>query len=167
MGNTFGGGGEESLYLSNGGTEAFIDVLMPAVSDLADDEWDYRFAALLTLQDQSVMGHGAVGFDLQDIAWGSIAVERARAKDFVLRAITLASSRHRWSELSYDPPFALDYLRRFKAMVESFVPSDDVHLVGGFPGPDERAVASCPQHRVLSALPRWEGCFLCTRLGQW
>ncbi|WP_244417030.1 hypothetical protein [Streptomyces hygroscopicus] len=46
MGNVCGGG-ERSLCLSNGGTEAFIDVLMLAVSDLADDVWDYRFAALL------------------------------------------------------------------------------------------------------------------------
>ncbi|MGW7084679.1 hypothetical protein ACWGH2_14410 [Streptomyces sp. NPDC054871] len=162
MGNVFGGG-EQDLYLSNGGTEVFIDVLMLAVSDLADDVWDYRFAALLTLQDQNVMGRGAVGFDLQDIAWGTTPQGRARSKDFVLRAIALASSRHRWSELGYDPPSARDYLRRFKAMVESFVPADDTPLLGGFPGADERAMASCSQHRILSALPHWEGCFLCTR----
>lgn len=48
----------QSLCLSNGGTEVFIDVLMPAVSDFADDVGDYRFAALLTLQDQNVMGRG-------------------------------------------------------------------------------------------------------------
>ncbi|WP_234339216.1 hypothetical protein [Streptomyces rimosus] len=57
--------------MTNGGTEAFIDVLMPAVADLADAMWDFRFAALLSLQDQQVMGRGAVGFDLHDIAWGA------------------------------------------------------------------------------------------------
>ncbi|GHH43213.1 hypothetical protein [Streptomyces candidus] len=67
----------QRLELSNGGTEVFIDVLMLAVSDLADEAWDYRFAALLTLQDQHV--------------------------------------------------------------------------------------GSCARHRVLSALPHWEGCFLCHR----
>ncbi|MFF4694330.1 hypothetical protein [Streptomyces chattanoogensis] len=162
MGNVFGGG-ELSLYLSNGGTEGFIDVLMLAVSDLADDVWDYRFAGLLTLQDQNVMGRGAVGFDLQDIAWGTTPRERARSKDFVLRATALALSCHRWSELGYDPPFAHDYLHQFKAMVESFVPADVAHLFGDFPGPDEGAMASCSQHRILSALPHWEGCFLCTK----
>lgn len=120
MGNVFGGG-EQSLYLPNGGTEVFIDVLMLAVSDLADDVWDYRFAALLTLQDQTVMGRGAVGFDLQEIDWGATPRGRARSKDFVLRATALALSRHRWNELGYDPPFAQDHLYRFKAMVESFV----------------------------------------------
>ncbi len=162
VGNVFSGG-EQSLYLSNGGTEVFIDVLMLAVSDLADDVWDYRFAALLTLQDQNVMGRGFVGFDLRDIAWGTSSRERARSKDFVLRAIALALSRHRWSELGYDPPFAQDYLYQFKDMVESFVPADDTQLADAFPGPDARAIASCAQHRILSALPHWEGCFLCTR----
>ncbi|MGP9022938.1 hypothetical protein ACT1U9_31605 [Streptomyces sp. BR1] len=162
MGNVFGGGGK-SLDLSNGGTEVFVDVLMLAVSELADDVWDYRFASLLTLQDQNVMGRGVVGFDLEDIAWGTTPSERARSKDFVLRATTLALSGHRWSELGYDPPFARDYLHQFKDMVDSFVSADDTDLVGGFPGPDERAMASCVQHRILSALPHWEGCFLCTR----
>ncbi|MGW0908772.1 hypothetical protein [Streptomyces sp. NPDC002853] len=161
MGNVFGGA-SKSLYLSNGGTEVFVNVLMLAVSDLADDEWDYRFASLLSLQDQNVMGRGAVGFDLRDIAWGATERERARSKDFVLRATALASSRHRWSELDYEPSFARDYLRQFKTMVESFEPTDEVLREGGFPGADERATASCALHRILSALPYWEGCFLCT-----
>ncbi|WP_406222664.1 hypothetical protein [Streptomyces decoyicus] len=165
MGNVFGGG-EQSLCLSNDGTEAFIDVLMPAVSDLADDVWDYRFAALLTRQDQNVMGRGTVGFDLQDIAWGTTPRRRARSKDFVLRATALALSRHRWSELGYIPSFAQDYLHQFKAMVEPFAPADDTHLAGGFPGPEERAMASRPQHRILSVLPHWDGCFLCTKPSQ-
>ncbi|WP_330479619.1 hypothetical protein OG301_38410 [Streptomyces platensis] len=162
MGNVFGGG-EQRLYLSNGGTEVFIDVLMLAVSELADDVWDYRFAALLTLQDQNVMGRGAVGFDLRDIAWGTTAQGRGRSKDFVLRATALALSRHRWSDLGDDLPFAQDYLLRFQAMVQSFEPADDTHDAEGFPGPEERAMASCTQHRILSALPHWDGCFLCTK----
>ena len=82
---------------------------------------------------------------------------------FVLRATALALRRHRWSELGCDPPFARDYLYQFKAMVESFVPADDIPLVGDFPGPGERAIASCSQHRILNALPYWQGCFLCTK----
>ncbi|MET9519445.1 hypothetical protein [Streptomyces sp. NPDC002994] len=162
MGNTFGAG-QQSLYLSNGGTEVFIDVLMLAVSDLVEDVWDCRFAALLTLQDQSIMGRGAVGFNLEDIDWGTTPQERSRSRDFVLCATTLAMSRHRWSELDYEPPFAQNYLRQFKDMVESFVPADAFHGTGVFPGLDERALACCTRHRILSALPHWEGCFLCTQ----
>ncbi|WP_433544291.1 hypothetical protein ACQPZG_03670 (plasmid) [Streptomyces sp. CA-294286] len=160
--NVFRGSGQ-CLELSNGGTEVFIDVLMLSVSDLADDEWDYRFAALLALQDQNVMGRGAVGFDLEDIAWGASAAESARSKDFVLRTVALALNRHRWSELGYDPSSARNHLLRFAFMVESILPSGGTRLCAGFPSPQERAVASCARHRVLSALPHWEGCFLCHR----
>lgn len=48
MSNIFSGGSHD-LDLSNGATAVFIDVLMLAVSDLASEDWDFRFAALLTL----------------------------------------------------------------------------------------------------------------------
>ncbi|MEU1787735.1 hypothetical protein ABZ553_17990 [Streptomyces sparsogenes] len=183
MGNVFRGRGD-SLSLSNGGTDVFLDVLTLAVSDLARDAWDYRFAALLTLQDQNVMGRGAVGFDLEEIDWGTTGAERARAKRFVVRAAELALRRHRWEELGYEPPYAEGYLRRFKAMVEAYEPEAHdpeaygpeahdpeahapaagaaVRHEGLFPRADEAAVASCVRHRVLSALPFWEGCRFCT-----
>ncbi|WEO96029.1 hypothetical protein A6P39_019415 [Streptomyces sp. FXJ1.172] len=162
MGNTFYGGGD-GLYLSNGGTAAFVDVLMLAVSDLVEEPWDYRFAALLALQDQNVMGRGAVGFDLEDIDWGASPEEQARNKDFVLRVTDLALNRHRWDELDYNPAFAADYLRRFRAMVAAYTPAsrgDGSPMA--FPCHEEAAMASCAHHRVLSALPHWEGCVLCT-----
>jgi hypothetical protein len=74
--NIFSGGGRK-LDLSNGGTEAFVEVLMLAVSGLASEAWHLRFAALLILQDQNVMGRGAVGFHLEEVDWG--AIESARA----------------------------------------------------------------------------------------
>ncbi|GAA2376138.1 hypothetical protein [Streptomyces cuspidosporus] len=188
MGNVFRGG-SDALSLSNGGTDVFVDVLTLAVSDLARDAWDHRFAALLTLQDQNVMGRGAVGFDLAEIDWGATGAERARAKRFVVRAAELALRRHRWEELGYEPPYAEGYLRRFKAMVEAYdpkAPDPEAHDSGAhdpeahdpeahdpaagpavrhaglFPGADQAAVASCVRHRVLSALPFWEGCRFCT-----
>lgn len=121
MGNTFHGGGR-ALSLSNGGTAVFVDVLMLAVSDLADSVWEYRFATLLTLQDQGVMGRGAVGFDLEDIDWGRSPGEWAAAKGFVLRVLDLALRRHRWDELGYEPPFAEGYLRQYRETVEAFDP---------------------------------------------
>ncbi|WP_424217304.1 hypothetical protein ACN20G_35055 (plasmid) [Streptomyces sp. BI20] len=160
MGNGFGGGGRV-LYLSNGGTTVFVEVLMPAVSDLAESEWDHRFAALLNLQDQRAMGRGAVGFDLEEIDWGETVEECARAKAFVLRAVDLALTRHRWDELSYDPPFAPDHLRRFRALVDSFDPVPGDPRAACFPAAHERAVACCVRHRILTALPLWDGCLFC------
>jgi hypothetical protein len=162
VGNTFHGGGD-SLYLSNSGTAVFVDVLTLAVSALVEEPWDYRFAALLSLQDQNAMGRGAVGFGLDDIDWGASPEERAQNKDFVLRVTDLALTRHRWDELDYDPPFAADYLRRFRAMVDAYTPlSGGERWPGAFPGDEEAAMASCARHRVLSALPHWEGCVFCT-----
>ncbi|MFJ2922188.1 hypothetical protein [Streptomyces sp. NPDC087307] len=162
MGNIFHGGGRD-LSMSNGGTAVFVDVLMLAVSDLAESVWEYRFAALLTLQDQSVMGRGVVGFDLEDIDWGDSPRERAAAKDFVLRVLDLALRRHQWDELGYDPPFAERYLRQYREMVEAFDPADAVRTSGiiPFPDPEEAAMAMCVRHRVLYAPAYWEPCVFC------
>ncbi|MGW3425774.1 hypothetical protein [Streptomyces phaeochromogenes] len=113
------------------------------------------------------MGRGAVGFDLAEFDRGAAERERARAKDFVLHATALAASGHRWSELGYHPPRVHDYLNRFTTMVESCTPPADRSAARGVPGPDEAAMASCVRHRVLSALPLWDGCFLCNRPRYW
>ncbi|WP_030620162.1 hypothetical protein [Streptomyces sclerotialus] len=162
MANVFTAG-EERLDLSNGGTDVFVEVLMLAVSALAESEWERRFAALLNQQDQHVMGNGVVGFDLADVDWGA---DPYGARDFVLRAVRLARHRHRWDELRYDPPHAEGYLRRYEAMVAAFDPLDPPppgFLAGctDFPAPEEAASASCLRHRVLSGLPQWHGCVFC------
>ncbi|MEU6294219.1 hypothetical protein [Streptomyces erythrochromogenes] len=168
--NTFRGSDGRHLEMTNGGTAVFVDVLVLAVSTLACDPWDFRFAALLTLQDQNVMGRGVVGFDLAELDWGDTPQERAAAKDFLLRVLDLALTRHRWDELTYEPPRAEGYVRTYRAMVEAFDPETAgaptvVYMRagrGGLPGPDEAAMASCTAHRVLDALPFWEGCVFCT-----
>ncbi|GGP33809.1 hypothetical protein [Streptomyces abikoensis] len=167
MGNVFGSGNssgstDDDLYLSNGGTAAFLDVLWLAVSDLARRPWDFRFAALLALQDQSVMGRGVVGFGLEDIDWGGTPDERARNKDFVLRVIDLALERRRWDELDYEPPYVPGYLRRYRAAVVAFIPPPRPADEKVFPAPDMALTASCVRHRVLDALPHWAGCVFCT-----
>ncbi|WP_432009832.1 hypothetical protein [Streptomyces cucumeris] len=166
MGNVFGGSDGRALDLSNGGTEVFVEVLTLAVSALAERPWHFRFAALLTLQDQNVMGRGAVGFDLADVDWGATPQQRARAREFVLRTVDLALTRHRWEELGYEPVSAEASLRRFRAMVASYAPAaGGPPADGGFPAAREAAVACCVRHRVLNALPLWDGCVFCNRPG--
>ncbi|WP_405662610.1 hypothetical protein OG379_14085 [Streptomyces sp. NBC_01166] len=160
--NVFRGGGGRRLKMTNGGTAVFVDVLMLSVSALAREPWHFRFAALLTLQDQSVMGRGVVGFDLSELDWGDTPQERAAAKNFLLRVLDLALSRHRWDELTYEPPRAEGYLRTYRAMVEVFDPATARGDAGVLPGPQEAAMASCVRHRVLDALPFWEACVFCT-----
>ncbi|MEV6472108.1 hypothetical protein [Streptomyces sp. NPDC051657] len=160
--NVFHGGDGRHLEMSNGGTAVFVDVLMLAVSALAREPWHFRFAALLTLQDQSVMGRGAVGFDLAELDWGDTPQEGAEAKSFLLRVLDLALTRHRWEELTYEPPYAEKYLRTYRAMVEAVAPMTARADAEVLPGPQDAALASCVRHRVLDALPYWSGCVFCT-----
>ncbi|MFD6974919.1 hypothetical protein [Streptomyces sp. NPDC059979] len=160
--NVFHGGDGRHLEMTNGGTAVFVDVLMLAVSALAHAPWDFRFAALLTLQDQNVMGRGVVGFGLAELEWGNTPQERAAAKGFLLRVLDLALSRHRWEELTYEPPRVEGYLRTYRSMVEEFDPESAKTGTTVLPGPDEAAMASCVRHRVLDALPFWEACVFCT-----
>ncbi|MFI1286808.1 hypothetical protein ACH4U5_39725 [Streptomyces sp. NPDC020858] len=160
--NVFHGGDGRHLEMTNGGTAVFVDVLMLAVSALARAPWDFRFAALLTLQDQNVMGRGVVGFGLAELEWGDTPQERAAAKGFLLRVLDLALSRHRWEELTYEPPRVEGHLRTYRSMVEAFDPECAKAGTSVLPGPDEAAMASCVRHRVLDALPFWEACVFCT-----
>ncbi|WP_141746899.1 hypothetical protein [Streptomyces agglomeratus] len=74
----------------------------------------------------------------------------------------LALSRHRWEELTYEPPRAEGYLRTYRAMVEEFNPGTARAGTGTLLSPQEAAMASCVRHRVLNALPLWETCVFCT-----
>jgi hypothetical protein len=162
MGNTISGGGRD-LYMSNGGTEVFVEVLMLAVSALACREWDFRFAGLIARRDQVVFGLGAVGFDLEEIDWGVPPAEHAVNKEFVLSTVDLALSRHRWDELGYDPPFAEGYLRDFRQMVEAFDPSTAVPDPRIFPATEDVTPFSCARHRVLVPLLAYPACVFCGR----
>ncbi|WP_327721774.1 hypothetical protein OG381_45000 [Streptomyces sp. NBC_00490] len=83
-----------------------IDVLMLAVSDLAFEARDFRFAALLTLQGQNVVRRGAVGFGLAEFGSGATERENARANGSMVCGTALAASGHRWNELGCHPPRA-------------------------------------------------------------
>ncbi|MFJ4486300.1 hypothetical protein ACIP3D_28535 [Streptomyces longwoodensis] len=158
MGNTFGAG-DDQLYLSNGGTDVFVEVLLLAVSGLARCPWEYRFGGLIALQDQGLMGRGAVGFDLAEIPWGRTAPQRGAAKGFVLRAIGLAERRYRWELLGYEPPHALAYLRRFREVVAGFEPPEVEPDRDVLPGLSE--LGCCVRHRVLSPVAHLDGCLFC------
>lgn len=162
MGNTISGGGRY-LYMSNGGTDVFVEVFMLAVSALASRDWDYRFAGLIALRDQVVFGRGTVGFDLEDIHWGDSPAEQAVNKRFVLSATDLALSRHRWDELGYDPPFAEGYLQDFRHMLEAFDPSTALPDSDVFPASEDVVAAFCARHRVLAPLLAYRRCVFCGR----
>lgn len=103
-----------------------------------------------------------VGFGLSELDWGGDAAGADRGQAFSAARLDLALSRRRWEELTYEPSRAEGYLRAYRAMVEEFDPATARAGAGVLPGPDEAATASCVRHRVLDALPSWEGCVFCT-----
>lgn len=145
--NVFRGGDGRSLEMTNSGTAVFVDVLSLAVAALAREPWHFRFAALLTLQNQNVMGRGVVGFGLADLDRGDGPEERAAAKEFLL-SLDLALSRHRWEELAYEAPRAEGHLRAYRAMVEAFDPATARTGAGVLPGPEEAAMAPSAQRQI-------------------
>ncbi len=146
MANSFGGGGQD-LDLSNGATDVFLSVLQFALSDLADDPWRRALAQWVAWHDQTLVGRGVVGFDLEDVHWDP--AEFASQKAFLLQVIDFAATRHRWSELCYDPPHAVAYLQRYREVVAAFeLPPGFRPAPGyGWPGPEDEEFR-CPRHRV-------------------
>lgn len=146
MGNLFRGGGLD-LDLSNGGTDVFLSVLQFALSDLADEPWQDELAQWVAWHDQTLVGLGTVGFDLEEIHWDPARFREQKA--FLLRAVDTAASRYRWSELCYDPPYAEIYLHRYREVVAAFeLPPDFRPAAGyGWPGPWREGLR-CPVHRV-------------------
>jgi hypothetical protein len=80
---------------------------------------NFRFAARIARMDQTVAGHGFVGFDLAELDW-----ERTRPNAMQPR---LRASRHRpgtsppsVGRAGDERPFAEGYLRDFRSIVAAF-----------------------------------------------
>jgi len=106
--------------MSNGGTSAFIHVLVLEGSALARTEREKDIVTWLGTLNQTIAGAGTVGFDLKDIPWSESDFHKE--KTFLLRIIDSGVSRTRWEKLSYQP--ALDRvvasLVQFREMINSF-----------------------------------------------
>lgn len=158
MGNSFGTrqGQGRDLYLTNGGTDVFFDVMTLAGSALAQADWDQHL--VLFFADGQRRGFGWAGFDLADLPWSA---DFTRQRRFILDVIDRALERYGWDRLSYDPPNAAATLERFREMVADFVPHvDDVPADLGeweLPPPPE-FLERCPEHRIFVGE---HGCRLC------
>jgi hypothetical protein len=171
MGNRFTAHGSsadrDELHLTNGHTDVFFDVLTLAGCDLAKTEWEQNL--VLYFADAHRLGMGTASFDLSEIPW--TANWRAE-KDFFLRMIDTAASRHGWDRLSYDPPYVANRLAIYRAMVAGFVPVPvaapglpfcrKVLAVPGLPvwrtAPGEELLARCGRHDIYQGEL---GCRLC------
>jgi hypothetical protein len=142
MGNAFGtveDVGSERLYLSNGGTDVFFDVMT------------------LLFADGHRADRGFSGFDLTELPW---TTQAAGELAFVDAVVAKAQDRHGWQLLNYDPPFIADHLRGYRLLVHGFTPTPNPTSPYGdwTRGPASAELDRCPQHAVyVGSL----GCRLC------
>ncbi|MFF5258357.1 hypothetical protein ACFY4C_05385 [Actinomadura viridis] len=161
MGNRFTAYGtrvpEDVLYLSNGSTDVFFDVLTLAGCALAATPWQRNL--VLHLADGHRLGRGVHGFDLSELPWTEDWMEE---KAFLLEVIDKAITRYGWERLAYHPPYARDDLRRYRAMVEGLpapVPVRRSAARGDWRVPPPPAsLARCAVHDIYQGLL---GCRLC------
>ncbi|MGG1942855.1 hypothetical protein ABFY57_24575 [Paenibacillus polymyxa] len=84
----------EPIGMSNGLTSVFIEVLAISGSVLAKTNREKELIIWLAQRDQSVVGIGTVGFDIDEMPWtiGSFESE----KDFILDTISNAADGLGW-----------------------------------------------------------------------
>ncbi|GIH19861.1 hypothetical protein [Rugosimonospora africana] len=159
MGNRFTADGSPydagGVYLSNGATDVFYDVLTLAGCSLAETPWQQNL--VVRFADGHRLGLGCDGFDLGDLPW---TTEWPGEKTFLLRVVDLAASRHRWDLLRYDPPVISAQLAAFGGMVAGFTPVPVRASAWGDwrkPPPSDR-LSRCPSHDLYEGE---FGCRLC------
>ncbi|GGQ43425.1 hypothetical protein BKA00_002319 [Actinomadura coerulea] len=159
MSNTFKALGTPvgNLNLSNGGTDVFFDVLTLAGCALAESAWESNLVLLFA--DGHRIGRGTDGFDLNELPW---TANWPAEKAFLLRVVDLAMTRHGWDLLAYQPPFAPDYLRRYRAMVDGWRAPIPVRTPATRPDwtvpPPPEYLERCPKHALYNGML---GCRLC------
>ncbi|TDD79501.1 hypothetical protein E1293_23175 [Actinomadura darangshiensis] len=114
---------------------------------------------MLLFADGHRIGRGTDGFDLNSLPW---TADWPAEKAFLLRVLDLAMTRRGWELLAYDPPFAMDYLHRYRAMVDGW--PAPIAVVTPAAREDWRVppppayLAPCPEHGIYQGML---GCRLC------
>lgn len=110
----------ESFRMSNGLTSVFLSVLVLSGSILAETDRERELIIWLAQQDQSVVGIGTVGFQIDEMPWTKDAFDREKA--FLLRTIEGAKQGLGWDRLDYEPraDWVLNCLEQFRLMISAF-----------------------------------------------
>ena len=107
---------DDSLAMSNGGTDVLINILALSGSVIVRTESEKRLMVYLSEKDQ-IAGRGSVGFDIVDMPWDKETFEED--KKFMIRLINGARNRIGWERLDYCPNEELvsDYLNAFENLI--------------------------------------------------
>lgn len=114
---------DDSLVMSNGGTDVFINILALSGSVIAQTESEKRLMVYLSEKDQ-IIGRGCVGFDVVDMPWDKETFKED--KMFILQVIHGARNKIGWEKLDYSPneELALNYLDTFENLINRMTVDD-------------------------------------------
>lgn len=114
---------DDSLAMSNGGTDVLINILALSGSVIARSESEKRLMVYLSEKDQ-ITGRGCVGFDIIRMPWAKESFEED--KEFMIRLINGARNRTGWEKLDYSPNEKLvsDYLDTFENLIRRMTVDD-------------------------------------------
>jgi len=118
VGNSFGGAKDSRrLYLSNGGTDVFFDVMTLAACPPAGTPWQQNLA--LHFADGHRHSRGFSGYDLDELPW---TAEATAERAFLQTVVAAALSRRGWGQLAYDPPHIAGMLSSYAELIAGFTP---------------------------------------------
>ena len=160
---------DDSISMSNGLTDVFIDYLLISGSELANSESEKRVLSFFAEKQQSIMGMGNVGFYIIEMPWSKEYFEQDKA--FLLNVIeharVLSRQKEVWTKLGYEPGKEhIDYaLNGFNDLIKRMTLKDidennlkewlaesepDAPVCCGYP--------KCPKHGIILSFC---GCKLC------
>ena len=114
---------DDSLVMSNGGTDVFISIPALSGAGIARTESGKRLMVFLSERDQ-IIGGGCVGFEIVEMPWDRGTFEAD--KRFLTRVIQGARSKCGWERLDYCPneEIMLSYLDRFEKLIRRMTVDD-------------------------------------------
>jgi len=157
----------ESISMSNGLTSVFLDLLVISGSIIAQTNRERELIIWLAQQDQSIVGIGTVGFDIDEMPWTLENFEAER--NFMNRTITSAIDGLGWERLNYEPrsDWVIERLKQFQKMINTF----DKHYINEIhyrewskiDGDDDKPAVPVgyPQCNIHYVYLSCHGCILC------
>jgi hypothetical protein len=144
------------FVVDDAGLTQAVSAILLAGSDMATTAWERELMTWFAEHDQSVMGPGLIGFDLDEIAWQPERFQEQQG--FLIRVIDAAMARHRWESLRAEPALAPEQLRRLRELVQSYrVEYVEPAKRWVWNTPADR-IWKCPVHNVYC---HGQGCQIC------
>lgn len=114
---------DDSVKMSNGGTDVLINVLALSGSELAETDSEKRLIVYLSERDQ-IIRLGVVGFCITDMPWDKDTF--SRDKEFIIKVIDGARNRLGWEKLGYEPNVEIvsRYLDSFEGLINRMTMDD-------------------------------------------